>query len=71
MLLETSSISLQMNIQSLYTTVKEGQPPLLIIKLREDEQIPFRVIKRCIEVIHGLSDWLKRYDKKGNRRAKR
>jgi len=38
---------------------------LLIIKVRQDKQIPFRVVKE----IHGTnpwaSDWLKRYDKEG------
>ena len=39
---------------------------LLIIKVREDKQIPFRVVK---ELHHRsnpwTSDWLKRYDKEG------
>jgi putative transposase len=39
---------------------------LLIIKVREDKQIPFRVVKE----MHNRSnpwafDWLKRYDKEG------
>ena len=49
---------------------KENDPKvkerlLLIIKVREDKQIPFRVVK---ELHHRsnpwASDWLKRYDKK-------
>src|SRR5215212_8055463 len=36
---------------------------LLIIKVREDKQIPFRVVKEIHRSNPWASDWLKRYDK--------
>ncbi len=50
---------------------KENDPKvkerlLLIIKVREDGQIPFRVVKEMHNRSnHWASDWLKRYDKEG------
>ena len=49
---------------------KENDPKvkerlLLIIKVREDEQIPFRVVKEMHRSNPWASDWLKRYDKEG------
>ena len=38
---------------------------LLVIKVREDKQIPFRVVNICIRSNPWASDWLKRYDKEG------
>src|SRR3954449_12054269 len=38
---------------------------LLIIKVREDKQIPFRVVKDMHRSRAWASDWLKRYDKEG------
>ena len=38
---------------------------LLIIKVREDGQIPFRVVKEMHRSNPWASDWLKRYDKEG------
>ena len=38
---------------------------LLIIKVREDKQIPFRVVKEMHRSNPWASDWLKRYDKEG------
>ena len=38
---------------------------LLIIKVREDKQIPFRVVKELHRSNPWASDWLKRYDKEG------
>ena len=39
---------------------------LLIIKVREDKQIPFRVVKEMHRSNNPwASDWLKRYDKEG------
>jgi transposase len=38
---------------------------LLIIKVREDNQIPFRVVKEMHRSNPWASDWLKRYDKEG------
>jgi putative transposase len=38
---------------------------LLVIKVREDKQIPFRVVKEMYRSNPWASDWLKRYDKKG------
>jgi transposase len=38
---------------------------LLVIKVREDKQIPFRVVKEMHRSNPWASDWLKRYDKKG------
>jgi putative transposase len=38
---------------------------LLIIKVREDKQIPFRVVKDMHRSNPWASDWLKRYDKEG------
>ena len=37
----------------------------LIIKVREDKQIPFRVVKEMHRSNPWASDWLKRYDKEG------
>src|SRR6185312_9885895 len=49
---------------------KENDPKvkerlLLIIKVREDKQIPFRVVKELHRSNPWASDWLKRYDKEG------
>ena len=49
---------------------KENDPKvkerlLLIIKVREDKQIPFRVVKEMHRSNPWASDWLKRYDKEG------
>src|SRR5215212_6612795 len=49
---------------------KENDPKikerlLLIIKVREDKQIPFRVVKEMHRSNPWSSDWLKRYDKDG------
>ena len=38
---------------------------LLIIKIREDKQIPFHVVKEIHRSNPWASDWLKRYDKEG------
>ncbi|HVI21422.1 MAG TPA: leucine zipper domain-containing protein, partial [Bacillus sp. (in: firmicutes)] len=38
---------------------------LLVIKVREDKQIPFHVVKEMHRSNPWASDWLKRYDKKG------
>ena len=38
---------------------------LLVIKVREDRQIPFRVVKEMHRSNPWASDWLKRYDKEG------
>ena len=38
---------------------------LLIIKVREDKQIPFHVVKELHRSNPWASDWLKRYDKEG------
>ncbi len=38
---------------------------LLIIKVREDKQIPFRVVKELHRSNPWAFDWLKRYDKEG------
>ncbi len=43
--------------------VKEGL--LLLIKVREDGQIPFHVVKEMHRSNPWASDWLKRYDKEG------
>jgi putative transposase len=37
----------------------------VIIKVREDNQIPFRVVKEIHRSNPWASDWLKRYDKEG------
>ena len=49
---------------------KENDPKvkerlLLIIRVREDRQIPFRVVKEMHRSNPWASDWLKRYDKEG------
>ena len=49
---------------------KENDPKvkerlLLIIKVREDKQIPFRVVKELHRSNPWASDWLKRYDMEG------
>ena len=49
---------------------KENDPKvkerlLLVIRVREDEQIPFRVVKEMHRSNPWASDWLKRYDKEG------
>ncbi len=49
---------------------KENDPKvkerlLLIIKVREDGQIPFHVVKEMHRSNPWASDWLKRYDKEG------
>ena len=49
---------------------KENNPKvkerlLLVIRVREDEQVPFRVVKEMHRSNHWASDWLKRYDKEG------
>src|SRR3954451_14115613 len=49
---------------------KENDPKvkerlLLIIKVREDKQIPFRVVKEMHQSNPWASDWLKRYDNEG------
>ena len=49
---------------------KENDPKvkerlLLIIKVREDNQLPFRVVKEMHRSNPWASDWLKRYDKEG------
>jgi transposase len=38
---------------------------LLIIKVREDGQIPFHIVKKMHKSNPWASDWLKRYDKEG------
>jgi hypothetical protein len=38
---------------------------LLIIKVREDKQIPFRVAEEMHRSNPWASDWLRRYDKEG------
>ena len=38
---------------------------LFIIKVREDKQIPFRVVKEMHRSNPWACDWLKRYDKEG------
>jgi putative transposase len=38
---------------------------LLIIRVQEDGQIPFRVVKEMHRSNPWASDWLKRYDKEG------
>ena len=38
---------------------------LLIIKVREDNEIPFHVVKELHRSNPWASDWLKRYDKEG------
>src|SRR3954471_10498636 len=38
---------------------------LLVIKVREDKQIPFHVVKEMHRSNPWASDWLKRYDKEG------
>ncbi|HXT84748.1 MAG TPA: leucine zipper domain-containing protein [Verrucomicrobiae bacterium] len=43
---------------------------LLIIKVREDNEIPFRVVKEMHRSNPWASDWLKRYDKEGLERLK-
>jgi transposase len=37
----------------------------LIIKVREDKQIPFRVVKEMHRSNPWASDWLRRYDEEG------
>src|SRR3954468_2509025 len=54
---------------------KENDPKvkerlLLIIRVREDKQIPFRVVKEMHRSRAWASDWLKRYDKEGIRGLK-
>src|SRR3954463_10969375 len=54
---------------------KENDPKvkerlLLIIRVREDGQIPFRVVKEMHRSNPWASDWLKRYDKEGIRGLK-
>ena len=49
---------------------KENDPKvkerlLLIIKIREDKQIPFHVVKEVHRSNPWASDWLKRFDKEG------
>ena len=49
---------------------KENDPKvkerlLLIIRLREDGQIPFRIVKEMHRSNPWASDWLKRYDDEG------
>ena len=49
---------------------KENDPKvkerlILIIKVREDKQIPFHVVKEMHRSNPWASDWLKRYDKEG------
>ena len=49
---------------------KENDPKvkerlLLIIKVRQDKQIPFRVVKEMHRSNPWASDWLKRYDEEG------
>jgi transposase len=38
---------------------------LLIIKVREDGQIPFHIVKKMHRSNPWALDWLKRYDKEG------
>ena len=38
---------------------------LLVIRVREDGQIPFQVVKEMHRSNPWASDWLKRYDKEG------
>jgi transposase len=49
---------------------KENDPKvkerlLLVIRVREDKQIPFYVVKEMHRSNPWASDWLKRYDKEG------
>ncbi|MER5176231.1 MAG: helix-turn-helix domain-containing protein, partial [Candidatus Nitrosocosmicus sp.] len=49
---------------------KENDPKvkerlLLVIRVREDRQVPFRVVKQLNRSNPWASDWLKRYDKEG------
>ena len=49
---------------------KENNPKvkerlLLVIRVREDGQVPFRVVKELHRSNPWASDWLKRYDKEG------
>ena len=38
---------------------------LLVIRVREDGQVPFRVVKEMHRSNPWASDWLKRYDEEG------
>ena len=58
----------QIKLVNLYK--KENDPKvkerlLLIIKVREDKQTPFHVVKYIHRSNHWAYDWLKRYDKEG------
>jgi putative transposase len=44
---------------------KVKERSLLIIRVRHDQQVPFRVIKEMNRSNPWASDWLKRYDKEG------
>ena len=49
---------------------KENNPKvkerlLLVIRVREDGHVPFRVVKEMHRSNPWASDWLKRYDKEG------
>jgi putative transposase len=62
------SLLIKTQLVNLYK--KENDPKvkerlLLIIKVREDRQIPFRVVKEIHRSKSWASDWLKRYDKEG------
>ncbi len=56
------------NLVNLY---KKGKDPkvkerlLLIIRVRYDQQVPFRVVKEMNRSNPWASDWLKRYDMEG------
>ena len=47
------------------TDSKVKERILLVIRVREDGQVPFRVVKEMHRSNPWASDWLKRYDKEG------
>ena len=47
------------------TDSKVKERILLVIRVREDGQVPFRVVKEMHRSNPWASDWLKRYDREG------
>jgi transposase len=63
--MSSSTKSKLVNLYKKENDSKVKERLLLIIKVREDTQIPFRVVKEMHRSNPWASDWLKRYDKEG------
>ena len=65
MALPLTSKAKLVNLYKKETDSKVKERILLVIRVREDGQVPFRVVKEMHRSNPWASDWLKRYDKEG------